>query len=101
MRAARVLRDGQTAGYLGEGPGPFIFASQAAGAYPILKNCRYTSIDQLAEDEIAELLERDPSFEAAAAELNTRGYLLEAEPYESLFLPPQEAPLGGAGGGFR
>lgn len=83
------------AGYLGEGPGPFIFAADAAGAFPILKNVRYTSLDELLEDEIGRVLERDPSFDAACAELRRAHFELDPIAHEAAFLPPRSAPLAG------
>ena len=94
-RACRVLREGVLAGYLGEGPGPFIFAADAAGAFPILKNVRYTSVDEMLEDEVGEVLERDPSFASACEVLERARFVLEPIAYEDVFLPPDQAPLAG------
>jgi hypothetical protein len=94
-RAYRVHRDGETSGYLGEQSGPFIFASDAAGAYPLLKHARYTSIDELVEDEIARVLERDPAFDVAVQKIAALGFSLEEVRFEDVFLPARQAPLAG------
>jgi hypothetical protein len=101
LRAARLTLNGETVGYLGEGPGPFIFASQSTGAYPVLKNCRYTSIDQLAEDDVAQIVERDLPYDETLAALKQRGFTLLPVSYAEQFLSPKDAPLGGADGGWR
>lgn len=91
-RAFKLKKNGMEAGLLGEGPGPFILASESATGYPQLPHARFTATDALFEDEVGEVLEAQADFETILRALTARAFLLEAVPYDAAFQPPLEAP---------
>lgn len=94
-RAFRVTRDGAEAGLLGEGPGPFILASESATGYPLLPHARFTATDALFEDEVGDVLEAEPDFDAILRALTARAFRLDPVPYAAVFQPAAEAPQSG------
>lgn len=94
-RAFRLTKNGAEAGHLGEGPGPFILASESATGYPLLSHARFTASDARFEDEVGEVLEAETDFEAILRALASRAFRLEPVPYELVFQPASEAPQCG------
>ena len=93
-RAFHLERDGQAVGDLGEGPGPFVSASDAS-VYPVLAHARFTSADDEFEDDVAEVLDAESTFDAVLTALTARGFTLREAAYEDVFAPGP-GPLGGA-----
>lgn len=93
LRAFVVTKDGNPAGFLGEGRGPFIFASDAAVPFPVLGHARFTCVDAFFEDEVGEAVEGHATFDEVAEALREGGYTLEPVSYRRVFQPPEEVPL--------
>ncbi len=91
-RAFAVSREGDAAGFLGEGRGPFIFASDASVGFPVLEHARFTCVDAAFEDEVGSALESAPTFEAVEAALRRAGFRLVPVPYTDVFQPAEEVP---------
>lgn len=92
-RAFAVTKDGSRAGFLGEGRGPFVFASDATGPFPELEHAHFTCEDPELEDEVGEVLEEHGSFDAAVQALRTLGYALETADYGEVFQAAKDVPL--------
>ncbi len=93
LRAYEVKREGQLVGYLGESPGPFVFASSSPLGYPKLRFCRFTCVSTLHEDDVGVLLESVSSFEEAVTSLKRAGFGLEVVEHARFF--SERGPVAG------
>ncbi len=94
-RAFVVRQNGMIVGYLGEGPGPFVVAGETELGFVQLGHARFTSQDELAEDDIGSVLESTSDFEVILQKLEQQGFSLQSVAYAKLFpTRPTESPLG-------
>ena len=91
--AYEVTCDDHLVGYLGEGPGPFVFASASPLGFPRLKHCRFTCATATYEDDVGLLLEHSSSFEEVVAKLKQAGFVLRAVEHGRAFA--EKGPIAG------
>lgn len=92
-RASRVLRDGRTLGYVGEGAGPFASACRSRLSDPVFERFRYTSLVDIAESDIAAALTSAADLADLLGALEALGFATEAITYEDAFgLGGRDAP---------
>ncbi len=94
-RAFEVVKAGAQAGFLGEGRGPFIFASDSDLAYPILRHARFTASDDAFESDVGDILQAHGDFESCVVALKAAGFELKPVDYALAFEPASSVPVGG------
>ncbi len=93
LRAFEVKREGRLVGYLGEAPGPFVFASSSPLGFPRLRHCRFTCVSVTHEDEVGSQLEKASSFDDAVSALKRARFVLSAVEHARCF--SERGPVAG------
>jgi hypothetical protein len=91
LRAFRLLHHGHLAGFLGEGPGPFL-SKRHEGPPPEMKVARFTSEDPSCEVELSRAIDNAKSFASLLKALHRRGYEMTSVAYAEVFAPTDSGP---------
>jgi hypothetical protein len=98
LRAFKVYAGNEYIGAIGEGEGPFVSMMNSALPNPWLDHVRFTSFSISEEKPISFIITENLDFDTVISVMTKRKYRLEAVPYRTVFLPPDESPRWGPDG---